>query len=233
MIAVDFYGPLSVSILIKYIFVIKDLFSKLTTLYPIKAANTKTSLKKLINNYFIKKGKPKRILSDYGTQFTSNKWKESLNDLDVDVCFSSIRHPQSNPVERTMRELGRFFRAYCSSRHTNWLSFVEKIENWLNVVIHETTGMSPYALNFVKNPRDKIAEILRIDNQLLINREIQLENVRNRTKKKAEFRTNNQKRISKIILKLGDLVLIKIPHISKAENKETHKFFHIFLDHIK
>lgn len=229
MIAVDFYGPLPASRAgAKYLFVVKDLFSKLTTLYSIKAANTKTCLNKLINDYFVKRGKPTRILSDHGTQFTSHKWKETLNNLGVEICFSSIRHPQSNPVERTMRELGRFFRAYCSSRHTSWSNYVSKIEDWLNITINDTTGMSPYTVHFGKNPKDKIAEISKIDNVYLIPRKIQLENLRDRPKKKAETRAINQKKISKIHLKRGDLVLIKIPHISKAENKETHKFWHIF-----
>lgn len=42
LIAVDFYGPLPTSRAgTKPIFVVKSLFSKLVTLYPIKNANTK------------------------------------------------------------------------------------------------------------------------------------------------------------------------------------------------
>lgn len=33
--------------------------------------------------------------------------------------FFSVRHPQSNPVERIMRELGRFFRIFCAE-HAKW-----------------------------------------------------------------------------------------------------------------
>lgn len=114
LISVDFYGPLPKSKGgLKYIFVVKDNFSKLITLYPIKKANTRTCLNKLITRYFKEKGKPNRILSDHGTQFTSAVWKNELAAEGVEICFSSIRHPQSNPVERTMRELGRMLKAYC------------------------------------------------------------------------------------------------------------------------
>lgn len=53
IVAVDFYGPLPASMGgVTYIFVIQDLFSKLVTLYPIKQANTKTCVAKLIDQYF-------------------------------------------------------------------------------------------------------------------------------------------------------------------------------------
>lgn len=65
-------------------------------------------------------GRPEKVISDHETQFTSMKCKESLDEEGVKVGYSSIRHPQSNPVERTMRELGRFFRTYCSENHNSW-----------------------------------------------------------------------------------------------------------------
>lgn len=117
----DFFGPLPMSTAgVQYIFVIQDLFSKFVTLYSIKKANTKTCLDKLTKHYFSEVGMPKRILSDNGTQFRANAWRSTLESYGVKVKFSSIRHPKSNPVERTMRELGRMFRTYCADRHTSW-----------------------------------------------------------------------------------------------------------------
>ena len=52
--------------------------------------------------------KPSCILSDHGTQFTSLMWKKKLSELDVTVRYSPIRHPESNPVERAMREIGKY-----------------------------------------------------------------------------------------------------------------------------
>ena len=50
-----------------HIFVLKDVFSKLVTLYPIKGENTTTCLEKLTEHYFNKVGVPKQILLDRGT----------------------------------------------------------------------------------------------------------------------------------------------------------------------
>lgn len=70
--SVNFYGPLPTSTAgVKYIFVVQDLFSKYVSLYPMKAAKTQSCLKIFNKKYFIEVGKPKRILSDNGTQFTS------------------------------------------------------------------------------------------------------------------------------------------------------------------
>lgn len=78
-----------------------------------KRATTNSSVNKIIKEYIPECGKPKRILSDNGTQFTSNKWISPLKEMGIEVLFSSIRHPQSNPTERVMREIGRLFRNLC------------------------------------------------------------------------------------------------------------------------
>ena len=53
-----------------------------------------------LNDYIPHFGKPKAILSDHGTQFTSEKWINKLKGEGINPIFSFIRHPQSNPVER-------------------------------------------------------------------------------------------------------------------------------------
>lgn len=75
-------------------------------------------------NYIDEVGKPIRVLADNGTQFRSNAWKKDLTAAGIRTSFCSIRHPQSNPTERVMRELGRMFRLFCSAKHTSWAKFV-------------------------------------------------------------------------------------------------------------
>jgi len=141
--------------------VILDIFSKHIALYAIKKANTRTVLKKLKEDYFIRIGKPKAILSDNGTQFTSRLWKETLEAMSIRVLFSSVRHPKSNSVERVMRELGRFFRTYCSDQHTRWAKHVKIIEDILNVTTHSSTTYTPYEAHYGTCPQFKIKEIIK------------------------------------------------------------------------
>ena len=51
----------------------------------------------------------------------------------------------------------------------------------------------------------------------------------NRKLQKAfEKRWAGQKNISKVKLPVGDLVLLRVPHLSNAEQIKIYKFFHIF-----
>ena len=119
-------------------------------------------------------GKPKRILSDNGTQFTSLKWRNALEAEGIKVTFSSIRHPQSNPTERVMREIGRLFRTLCKNNHTTWANKVNEIEEILNITTHFSTQCVPHELHFgtcTKNNIQKFIEFplnQEIDHEYLI-----------------------------------------------------------------
>ena len=90
----------------------------------------------------------KRILSDNGTQFTSNEWRNALEKEGIKVIFSSVRHPESNPTERVMREIGRMMRGMCKEKHTEWANYVKEIENMLNITSHFSTEVTPHELHF-------------------------------------------------------------------------------------
>lgn len=229
MIAVDFYGPLPRSVAgVVYIFVVQDLFSKLVTLYSIKRANTKICLEKLKNYYFSRVGRPNRVLSDHGTQFTSPLWKTSFESEGVKTIFSSIRHPQSNPVERTMRELGRMFRTFCANRHTGWARYVPVIQNCPNLVSHHSTGLVPYTLHYGKSPRDRIVDLFPGLKEKKISKEIYVQLAQRNLQQSFDQRLKNQGLISKVKFQINDLVLLRVPHISDASQGVTHKFFYIY-----
>uniref|UniRef100_A0A6V7LHY6 RNA-directed DNA polymerase n=1 Tax=Bracon brevicornis TaxID=1563983 RepID=A0A6V7LHY6_9HYME len=229
LVTVDFYGPLPRSIGgLQYIFVVVDAFSKYVQLYAIKRANTETVLRKLINNYFKEIGKPKRILSDNGTQFTSVNWRTTLEKEKVKVIYSSIRHPQSNPTERIMRELGKFFRIYCSEQHTRWGKHVKHIQELLNVTTHSSTGYTPYELHFGREPDEKIRELIEFPKNMPISHELKLTLAKENLSKSFKQRQKQQKSKSKIVYEIGDKVLLLVPHLSSNTDRVTHKFFHLY-----
>ena len=121
-------------------------------MYPIKKANTATVIRKIFGDYIPKYGRPKGILSDHGTQFTSEKWIKALENEGIKPIFSSIRHSQSNVVERVHRELGRFFRTFVKERHTGWAKYLDVIQKIINETHHETTGFTPIELHLNTKP---------------------------------------------------------------------------------
>ena len=141
----DFYGQLPVGHSnVGYIVVCLDVYSKHIKLYPLRAAVTKASLNKLTTDYFLHSC----ILSDHGTQFASPMWKKELPELDVTVRYSPIRHPESNPVERAMREIGKYCKIYCHMTQKKWPELISKIESWLNTTTSGSNGFTSVELMF-------------------------------------------------------------------------------------
>ena len=217
LVSVDFYGPLPRSIAgVQYLFVLQDLFSKLITIYPIKKANTRTCLNNLISHYFVHIGQPKRLLPDHGTQFVSYAWKSKLESIGVKVLYSSISHPQSNPVERTMREIGRILRTYCANRHTKWASYVNYVQDCINYTAHQSTRFTSYYLHYNKSTKENILNLFPRLRKEAVARDVQLRVANERLQKAFEQRCVTQKSVSKVKLDVGDLVLLRVPHLSDA-----------------
>ncbi|OXU16428.1 hypothetical protein TSAR_016671 [Trichomalopsis sarcophagae] len=155
LVAVDYFGPLPRSTGgVEYIFVVLDVFSRHVALYALKKATAKATINRM-RAYFEKVGKPERVLSDHGTQFMSGAWRDFLSQERVQPIYCSIRHPQANPSERIMLELGKFFRLYCNETHTAWARYLPQINYWLNHTAHSTTKYTPYELHYGvpnKNP---------------------------------------------------------------------------------
>jgi hypothetical protein len=87
-------------------------------------------------------------------------WKNKLSELDVTIRYSPIRHPESNPVERVMREIGKCCRIYCHMTQKKWPEPIPKIESWLNTTISGSTGFTPEELMFNDVCPDIFSKIL-------------------------------------------------------------------------
>lgn len=228
LVAVDFYGPLPRSTGgVEYILVVLDVFSRLVTLYPLKKATATASVNRM-REYFEKIGKPSRVLSDHGTQYTSGAWRAFLAENNVDAVYCSIRHPQSNPSERVMRELGKLFRAYCSERHTAWATHIKHMNVMLNATTHCVTGYTPYELHFGKSPVSKIKSLISFPPETRDPQEIKVELANKRTRKAHEQRKHRQRPSNIPPLKVDSLVLVRVPKQSSALEKKIAKFFHIY-----
>jgi hypothetical protein len=162
LMTLDLFGPLPRGRgNVRYLLVCLDVFSKHVMLYPLKSATTKSCLNKITSHYFREIIKPEVILSDHGSQFTSPLWKNTLEGLQIQVRYSPIRHPESNPTERIMRELGKYFRIYCNMTHKKWPELVPYITKWLNLSASSSTGYSPMELMYGEPKTDLFREMLK------------------------------------------------------------------------
>lgn len=200
----------------------------MVALYPIKRATTKICLEKMRDVYFKMVGKPSRILSDNGTQFASPGWRTMLESWGISVSFSSVRHLHSNSVERTMRELGRIFRTYCSEKHTEWARHILFVQKILNYNVHDSTEAVPYELHFGRVIDEKIYEMFPKLKRSLEDRKYQIEIANERLRKAFEQRSKKQVHKNKVDLEIGDLVLVRVSHLSNANNRQIYKFFYLY-----
>lgn len=224
LVTVDYYGPLPAArSKATYIFVIIDSFSKFIKLYPLRRAQAKISVKKLLEYHQLIPIKV--VLSDHGTQFQSNYWREMLRMHHIQPTFSSIRHPESNPTERVMRELNRLFRTYCHKKHTGWVEYLGKIEWLFNSTPHLTTQYSPFEILKGANPPNPLSSCLlpyvatagEQKSVAAIQREVQ-----QRLTALADKRLQNSRHQDKF--NIGDMVLLRQPTLSNASVKFTAKF---------
>lgn len=144
IISLDFYGPLPTSNSgVKYILVMVDNFTKYVKLYKLKRATTTITINKL-KQYIREVGKPKSVVSDNGSQFTSKKWIETLTELNIKAKFTAIRNPCTNLAERVNRQLGNMFRVLVGECHTKWAKYLRLVEECINQTYHETIQTTPH-----------------------------------------------------------------------------------------
>ena len=229
LLSIDFIGPLPKARAgLRYVLVCLDAFSKYVALYPLKHATTNAVINKIFNDYIKNHGKPERIQCDHGTQFTSPKWIEKLEKEKITCTFSSIRHPQSNIVERCNKELKRLFRTLVDEKHGAWILYVKMIEKILNEIHHETTEYTPLELHKnIKPTRFWTKFFPKNEDNLPHNYKISLarERILNK-RKKYNAKVNNGRVLTSY--NIGDLVLVKSAHQSSADQNTIASFFNVY-----
>lgn len=125
-IHIDHFGPLSTTrSRDKYVFAIVDAFSKHVKLYPVNTHGTKEACNAL-GRYFEYYSRPRRIISDRGTSFTSQEFERFIGQHNVEHIKVAVASPQSNgQVESVNRDLKAILGKLTDSvDHSDW-------KNWL------------------------------------------------------------------------------------------------------
>nr|ABA95741.2 retrotransposon protein, putative, unclassified [Oryza sativa Japonica Group] len=91
----------------EYLYVAIDKFTKWPEAYPVVKIDKHSALK-FIKGITARFGVPNRIITDNGTQFTSELFGDYCEDMGIKLCFASPAHPRSNgQVERANAEILR------------------------------------------------------------------------------------------------------------------------------
>jgi hypothetical protein len=227
---VDLYGPLPAGWnKVQYIFVVLDSFSRFVRLFAIKRSTARVVTNRMINDYINVHGAPQSIVSDHGVQFMSKIWQTRLAEIGIPPTTISVYHPQSNPAERVMRELGRLFRTYCHEKHTEWPRYVQYIEWVLNNTVHESTNFTPQELFLKESRYSPIYEAVECPSDTQDDLQTKFIMAREVQRTKAEQRQlRHKRRGNPTVFKIGDEVLVRAHRQSSSVDHCIRKFFLLY-----
>jgi len=234
VVSIDIFRPLpQTSKGFKYILVVMDQFSKLTKLYPMKNQKLDAIMDALQLEHFPQLGVPEEILSDNGGQFITNRWREFAENVGFAIRKTTPYNPQSNPVERVMRELGRIIRVYAHDRHTSWNKIIPRTEKTINSTTHRSTEWVPLELHPEQegylsiNQRLHPEENQEEDEDLQLERKI--ESAANFLWKRAGQRKNQADKHGEAeVYTQGQKVWVKIHRRSDASRRLTKKIHLVY-----
>lgn len=152
-ISSDLFGPLPRTTKgNNYVLAIVDSLTKFILLFPLRKATAQEISKTIENNVFLVFGVPQGIRIDNGSQFRSKEFRKLADDYKVRLSFNPVYHPQANQTERANRTLKTMMRAVilgkCQGNQRKWDEELQKIGCAMRNSRHDTTGYTPYFLNF-------------------------------------------------------------------------------------
>jgi len=154
IIGVDFLVYLPSSQDCTCIMVVSDHLTKMVHLVPCAdVPSADLTAKLLLFNVFRYHGFPKIIVSDHGSQFSSEFWTLLCSALRIKPSLATAHHQQSNgQVERANSVIEQYFRCYCSTAQNEWCFYLPLCELAYNNSLHKSIGKSPFFANYRFNP---------------------------------------------------------------------------------
>eukprot|EP00833_Pecoramyces_ruminatium_P006384 jgi/Orpsp1_1/1180416/evm.model.c7180000073352.1 len=227
-LSMDFVTDLPPSNNYTCIFVVNDRLTRMSHFIPFENVPSASATADAFMKYIFKyHGLPDEIISDRGTQFTSNFWKSVCKTFDITLKFSSSYHHQTNGLtERVNSVIEQYLRCYSNYKGSDWYKFLHFAEFSYNNAVQESTKVSPFFANYGYNPKHSPvlpshSNIPRADEFTTDFKEIiktLKENLKKSIEKQEKFA--NKHRIEAPEFKVNDKVWINSSLIMKNGNKK-------------
>lgn len=230
---VDHLGPFVKSTKGKsYLIVLVDGFTKFCILTPLKNLKTTLSIQAL-DNIFCTFGYPDRLISDQGTSFTSNEFKQYCKDSNVNHILNAVASPRANgQVERYNRTVLNALTAYTDKLGEKyWDKELGKLQWGLNNTLNKGIGKTPsealFGIQMVSKGDNMFSSILKDTRHAGAIQDLRKE-ISNHIEKDQQKQKNryDKTKIKAKIYKLDDLVKILKPvaHNDGKSKKLLPKF---------
>jgi RNase H-like domain found in reverse transcriptase/Reverse transcriptase (RNA-dependent DNA polymerase)/Integrase zinc binding domain/Chromo (CHRromatin Organisation MOdifier) domain len=154
-VSMDYIVELPLSKGFNAIYVCVDRLTKMSHFIPTNSTVTAQETANLyLSNVCKLHGLPDDIVSDRGTQFTSNFSRHLLKLCKIQGNLSTAYHPQSDgQTERINSVLEQYLRIFCDYQQDNWVELLPMAEFTYNNAKHASTQVSPFYANYGFHPR--------------------------------------------------------------------------------
>ena len=134
--------------------VVVDHFSKMVHLVPCLTSMNATEFADLYRRQVFRlHGCTRHIVSDRGTQFTAEFWRQFCKDMGMRLRMSSAYQPSTDgQVERYNQTLEEMLRSFVNEMHDDWDMWLDCAEFAINKAKVASHGCSPFDLVYVHTP---------------------------------------------------------------------------------
>jgi len=235
--ALDIVGPLTITTQgNKYLLTFQDSLTKFSKAIPIPNQEANTISKEFVTKIILEHGIPEKILTDQGTNFLSEIFKNTCKLLKINKIQTTAYHPESNgALERSHRTLAEYLRHYVDEDQTDWDEWIPFAMFTYNTTPHTATGYTPFELVYghqadlptalTKPPQptynyddyaQELKERLRATNRLA------REHVKD---EKIKAKLQYDKKAKEITFKVGDKVLVYDETLRRGRSKKLESLW--------
>lgn len=157
---IDFLGPLDKNIKLRqHVFLIIDAFTKYVKLFATKTTSSREAIHSL-TDYFRNFSVPRVIISDRGTAFTSQEFKDFITEHDIVHVLIATGSPQANGQAERINRIITPMLAKLADKDNRlyWYKILPKAEFYINNTINKSTGEAPSKLLFGVMQRGKLSD---------------------------------------------------------------------------
>ncbi|CAJ0589222.1 unnamed protein product [Cylicocyclus nassatus] len=160
----DVIGPLPLTLEgNKFIIVFVDAFSKYIIAEPIPDQKADTSADVFINRCVARFGTPELLVTDQGSNYMSETFKEALKVLNIVHKTSTPYHHESNgQVERANRTIQELISMATKDHPDRWDNVIHMITYAYNTSKNSTTKYSPYTVIHGCEPNNPFRAALQL-----------------------------------------------------------------------
>ena len=209
-VAIDIIGPIVPASESghRYILTLVDYATRYPEAVPLKKIDTETVAEALVDLYS-RVGIPEEVLSDQGSQFTSECMKEVSRLLGIKQLTSTPYHPMCNGlVERFNGTLKTMIKRLCNKQPKLWHRFINAALFAYREVPQESTGFSPFELLYGRSIRGPMHVLRQLWTQDIRDEEVK----------------NSYQYVFELRQKLDDTLTLAQEELSKSQGRYKHYY---------